>query len=261
MPGVEATSPAGFRRAVRLGPPGVASKEVEHGIISLQFGAHGVDLSATLTSADEFDQLVRRVEAWLDLDADPVAIDAHLGADPALTHLIAQIPGLRVPGTLDSFETAVRAIIGQQVSVAGARTVAGRIALAVGIAISIPDSDITHLFPGPAEILNAPEELFAMPVARRQTIRSLAEAVLNGVVDLTPSATNPQDAIEAALLSIKGIGPWTASYIAMRALRDHDVFLPTDLGVIRTLERHQGSIDPERWRPYRSYALHHLWLA
>jgi AraC family transcriptional regulator of adaptative response / DNA-3-methyladenine glycosylase II len=220
-----------------------------------------VKLSVTLTSRAYLDEVVQRVEAWLDLRANSATIDTHLAADPALQRLISQLPGLRVPGTADPFESAVRAIIGQQVSVAGARTVAGRIALAIGIPLSIPDPEITHLFPGPAEILKAPEELFAMPTARRQTIRQLAEAVLSGAVDLEPSPSNPVETITTALLSIKGIGPWTASYIAMRVLGDRDVFLPTDLGVIRTLGRQQSPIDPERWRPYRSYALHHLWLA
>jgi AraC family transcriptional regulator, regulatory protein of adaptative response / DNA-3-methyladenine glycosylase II len=220
-----------------------------------------VELAITVPSQDFVDQLIQRVTAWLDLTADVAEIDAHLGADPALGPLISRLPGLRVPGSIDPFETAVRAIIGQQVSVAGARTVAGRLAVAVGVPLNVADPEITHLFPGPAEILTAPDELFSMPTARRQTIRLLADAVMAGAVDLQPSSDNPSEAICAALLKLKGIGPWTASYIAMRALGDRDVFLPTDLGVIRTLERHPGSIDPDRWRPYRSYALHHLWLA
>jgi AraC family transcriptional regulator of adaptative response / DNA-3-methyladenine glycosylase II len=267
LPGVEVASPDGFRRAIRLGPTdssgaaNTADTATGHGIVDLRFGPSGIELSVTLNSASEFEETLRRVEVWLDLRADAVTIDAHLATDPNLATLIAQLPGLRVPGTMDPFETAVRAIIGQQVSVAGARTVAGRVALKVGVPLLIPDPEITHLFPGPAQILHAPEELFAMPDARRQTIRRLAEAVLSGAVNLEPSPTNPVNAITAALLSIKGIGPWTASYIAMRALGDRDVFLPTDLGVIRTLERQNGIVDPERWRPYRSYALHHLWLA
>jgi AraC family transcriptional regulator, regulatory protein of adaptative response / DNA-3-methyladenine glycosylase II len=214
-----------------------------------------------LTSPEHLEQIIQRVTAWLDLTADVTRIDAHLSADPAISPLISRHPGLRVPGTVDPFETAVRAIIGQQVSVAGARTVAGRLALAVGIPLEIDDPEITHLFPGPAEILTAPDALFAMPEARRQTIRLLADAVVTQAVDLHPRIDNPVDAICGALLTIKGIGPWTASYIAMRALGDRDVFLPTDLGVVRTLERHPGTIDPDRWRPFRSYALHHLWLA
>jgi AraC family transcriptional regulator, regulatory protein of adaptative response / DNA-3-methyladenine glycosylase II len=250
-------------------PHGETQPPSVQALVDLQFEPTGVTLKVRLAqetdqSAQHVKSVVHRVRAWLDLDAEIVTIDAHLRCDPALAPLVNSRPGLRVPGTVDPFETAVRAIIGQQVSVAGARTVAGRLALAVGPQLQIPDPEITCLFPGPTEILAAPDALFAMPEARRLTIRRLAEAVTQGVVDLEVRADNTVNDICSALLAIKGIGPWTASYIAMRALGDRDVFLPTDLGVIRSLQRHtsdhSGPIDSERWRPFRSYALHHLWL-
>jgi AraC family transcriptional regulator of adaptative response / DNA-3-methyladenine glycosylase II len=234
--------------------------------VDLRFGSAQVDLHITLSeesdrSASDITAIADRVRNWLDLNADVGTIDAHLRQDPTLAPRVNAHPGLRVPGTADPFETAIRAIIGQQVSVAGARTVAGRLALAVGPQLQIADPQITHLFPGPHEILAAPDDLFAMPTARRLTIRRCAEAVAHGAVDLEVRPDNPVEKICSALLAIKGIGPWTASYIAMRALGDRDVFLPTDLGVIRSAERSGGALDPESWRPFRSYALHHLWLS
>ena len=251
-----------------VAPSEKSLREVQ-ALVDLHFEPAGVILTVKLSQDSEqsprhLQSVVNRVRAWLDLDAEIATIDAHLRCDRALAPLVNSVPGLRVPGTVDPFETAVRAIIGQQVSVTGARTVAGRLALAVGPQLQIPDAEVTCLFPGPAEILAAPDARFAMPESRRLTIRRLAEAVAQGVVDLEVRTDNTVDDICSALLAIKGIGPWTASYIAMRALGDRDVFLPTDLGVIRSLERHspdqRGSIDPERWRPFRSYALHHLWL-
>lgn len=250
------SAPAGFRRAIRL----TQGSGPGHGLIDLSFTPLGVDLAVTLTEEKDLFEAVHKVEAWLDLTADSAQIDAFLAKDPALKSRVAAVPGLRVPGAADPFETAVRAIIGQQVSVAGARTVAGRLAVAIGQPFRIPDPEITHLFPEPADVLTAPDDLFAMPSARRETIRRLAEAVVTGVVDLEVRPSNPVSAITESLLNLKGIGPWTASYIAMRALGDRDVFLPTDLGVVRSLERMGHSPDPDRWSPYRSYALHHLWL-
>jgi AraC family transcriptional regulator of adaptative response / DNA-3-methyladenine glycosylase II len=256
LTGVEVATSQGFRRAIRLNQgttPG-------HGLIEVNFTPDRVDLTVTLTEADDLNEAVQTVGNWLDLSADSAHIDAVLRRDPALKSRVTAVPGLRVPGTADPFETAVRAIIGQQVSVAGARTVAGRLAVALGQPLKIPDPEITHLFPDPADVLTAPEDLFAMPAARRETIRRLAEAVATGALNLEVGPDNPAAAITESLLALKGIGPWTASYIAMRALGDRDVFLPTDLGVVRSLERLGHSPDPERWRPYRSYALHHLWL-
>lgn len=181
--------------------------------------------------------LARRV---LDLDADPVAIDGVLAADPALAPLVAASPGRRVPGTADPFELAVRAVLGQQVTVGSARKLAARLVEACG------------RFPDPAGLLGLPDEAFPMPAARREALRTLARA----------AAADPGWLAPDALLALPGIGPWTAGYIAMRALGDRDAWLPTDAGVRAGLCA--LGIDAQRsdrWRPYRAYAVLHLWDA
>ncbi len=194
----------------------------------------------------------------LGLDVDPGPADAGLGADPLLGAAVRARPGVRVPGTLDGFELAVRAVVGQQVSVAGARTVLGRLAAACGTA---PE------FPGPAAILAAPDAAFAMPGSRRRTLRALAAATASGELELDPPVRDPA-AAEAALLALPGVGPWTAAYVALRAWGDPDAFQPTDLGVLRGLRALGGPGEPreaaalaERWRPWRAHAQMHVWRA
>ncbi|HEX8104377.1 MAG TPA: AlkA N-terminal domain-containing protein [Solirubrobacteraceae bacterium] len=177
----------------------------------------------------------------LDLDADPVAIDAVLAADPVLAPSVAAAPGRRVPGAVDAFEPAVRAILGQQVTVASARKLAARLVQACGSA---------PRFPSPHELLGAPDAAFAMPAARREALRTLARA----------AADDPGWCEPGALLALPGIGPWTAGYVAMRVHRDRDAFLPTDAGVragLRALGIDARRSD--RWRPYRAHAMLHLW--
>lgn len=261
---LDAPTDRGVRRALRT--------RHGHGVIEVTFptapqmadrsaeGSVIIHCSVHLTEPEDLDEVVRAVRAWLDLDADPTQIDAHLGADPYLAARVRAQPGLRVPGSLDPFETACRAVIGQQVSVAGARTVAARLVSALGEPLHVADRQLTRLFPTPAAIRAAPDELFAMPQARRTTVRTLAAAVEEGGVDLTVRTDNPPETIRAALLNLKGIGPWTADYITMRALGERDVFLGTDLGVVRALAATESTpVDPSAWQPYRSYALHHLW--
>ncbi len=178
-------------------------------------------------------------------------------------------PGRRVPGTVDGFELAVRAVIGQQVSVAAARTVAGRLAGRAGRALAVARPPVTHTFPSPpalARLAESDPAAFAMPAGRRRARGELAGAVAGGRIAIDPGS-DPVE-LEAALGALPGIGAWTSSYIAMRALGDPDAFLPTDLGVRRGLGRlgEHGSHDPrhlttlaERWRPWRAYAVNHLW--
>jgi AraC family transcriptional regulator of adaptative response / DNA-3-methyladenine glycosylase II len=176
-------------------------------------------------------------------------------------------PGRRVPGAVDGFELAVRAVIGQQVSVAGGRTIAGRLVLLAGEALPTPIGGITHLFPTPAALLALAEHdpaAFPMPGSRRRALVALAEAVEAGSVTIDPG-TDPAE-LRAALVALPGIGSWTAEYIGLRALRDPDAFLPTDLG-LRRAARALGQRDDavhlaglaETWRPWRSYAMVHLW--
>ncbi len=194
----------------------------------------------------------------LGLDVDPAPADAALGADPLLGPAVRARPGVRVPGTLDGFELAVRAVVGQQVSVAGARTVLGRLARACG---TVP------AFPGPEAILAAPDAAFAMPASRRRTLRALAAATASGALELDPPVRD-RAAAEAALLALPGVGPWTVAYVALRAWRDPDAFQPTDLGVLRGLRALGGPGEPraaaalaERWRPWRAHAQMHVWRA
>lgn len=215
-------------------------------------------LLAALKLADLRDlaPAVNRIRRLYDLDADPVAVDAALGGDPVIGPLVATRPGLRVPGTVDPYETAVRAIIGQQVSVAAARTVAGRLVSYAGPTIEAVDG-LDRLFPTAEEVLTAPDEAFGMPASRRETLRRLSAAVVAGDVGLQLGTDRHE--LRGELLSVRGIGPWTADYVATRC-GDPDGWLPTDLGVVGALRRHglTGSA-AEAWRPWRAYAMHHLW--
>src|SRR6185437_15024615 len=209
--------------------------------------------AAQLTLADvrDLSPAVARARRLFDLDADPEAVDAVLAADPALAPLVAKAPGVRVPRAVDGFEIAVRAIVGQQISVAGARTVLGKL---------VHDAQ----FPTPQELLELPDDAFAMPAARRTTLRTLAQTIVDGELDL--DGGDDREATLARFMEIPGIGAWTAQYTAMRALGDPDAFLPTDLGVRRGAKAAGLPDDPkalaahaERWRPWRSYAVIRLW--
>jgi len=225
-----------------------------HGPARARLTPHPDYISASLTLADIRDlaPAVARCRQLLDLDADPSAVDAALAEDPALRRSVEQEPGVRVPGAVDGFEVAVRAIVGQQISVSGARTVLGKLCVATA-----PIG-----FPTPAEVADAPDSAFAMPAARRTTIRRLARAMADGEIVLDAGVDREEAA--AQLLSLPGIGPWTVAYVSMRALGDPDAFLPTDLGVRRgataagielaDLEQHA-----KRWTPWRSYATIRLW--
>ena len=200
--------------------------------------------------ASDDSPLARRLR---DDDADLIAVNEVLSADPVLAPLVAQAPWRRVPGHVDGFEIAVRAILGQQVSVAAARTNAGRLVARYGRQLASPSGSLTHTWPSPAALRDAE---IPGPRTRGAAIRALAAADL----DLSYGAD------PAVLLDIPGIGPWTASYVAMRAFGDRDAFMPTDLGVRRGLEKLGLPGDPrsaerhaERWRPFRSYAVQHLW--
>jgi AraC family transcriptional regulator of adaptative response / DNA-3-methyladenine glycosylase II len=251
--------------------PGVEHVDLSHDeplyarTLALPHGAGTVDVApagghghvvATFRLADWRDlaPAVGRVRRLLDLDADPVAVDAALGGDPLLAPLVGATPGLRVAGSVDPFETTVRAIVGQQVSVGGARTVVGRLAAELGEPLAVAHPHLTRVFPTPDAFAAADPAVFPMPAARAATIRRVAEAVASGDVGFDAD----RRVVTAQLLALAGIGPWTADYIAMRGLGDPDVFLAGDLGVRRALAA-LGPADPQRWRPWRAYAMHHLW--
>jgi AraC family transcriptional regulator, regulatory protein of adaptative response / DNA-3-methyladenine glycosylase II len=218
---------------------GVYTRALGSGTVSLRAVRGGIDASV---DGDD-------VRALLDLDADAPAISAWLSRDPLLAPLVAREPGRRVPGSTDPAEICFRAVLGQQISLAAAATHAGRIVAAAGEPLSAPHGTVTHAWPAPEAIAAVPDAVLAMPESRRRTIRALAAALSGG------AAVDPH-----SLLALPGIGPWTASYISMRALKDPDAFLPTDLGVRHALKR--LGVTPERaerWRPYRAYAVVHLW--
>lgn len=252
IPGVESWDGGAYRRSLDL-PGGVA-------VIELVARPDHVAARLELATWSDLGVAVQRIRRLLDLDSDPAAVDAALGADPALASLVDAVPGRRSPASVDPYETAIRAVVGQQVSVAGARTVAGRIVQAVGRRLAEPLGDVTHVFPAPDELAAAPDGAFSMPGARRDTIRRVAAAVADGHVELDVGS----DAAVAhrQLSALKGIGPWTADYVVMRGLGHPDTFLTNDLGVRHALDRlGLDAGQAARWAPWRSYSVHHLWAS
>jgi AraC family transcriptional regulator of adaptative response / DNA-3-methyladenine glycosylase II len=264
VPGVDEVLGGTYRRGMRL-PHG-------HGTVAIELRPGYAHTVLRLADLRDLSPAVARCRRLLDLDADPVAVDGVLAADPAMTDAVAKEPGIRVPGAVDGFEMAVRAIIGQQVSVPSARKTLARL---VQSTVEVPHADDHESesmvdgelpgFPSAEQIAQAPDGSFGMPVARRETLRRLARAVAEGALELDPSADRAET--QARLLAIVGIGPWTTQYVAMRALGDPDVMLPTDLGVRQGAAALGLSDDPTRlaahalrhWAPWRSYAAIRLW--
>ncbi|WP_210502564.1 AlkA N-terminal domain-containing protein [Nocardioides xinjiangensis] len=261
--GVEAAGPGWYARTLDLPhAPGTVRlhlSDLPAGQPADRYGGGTGAVTAEFRLGDLRDTAAasERVRRLLDADCDPVAVDGHLGADPALAHLVRATPGLRVPGQVDGDETAIRTVIGQQVSVAGARTVAGRLVAEHGRRVTTDVPGLTHLFPDAASLAAADPGRLPMPRARGRALVGLAAALADGTVLLDRGPD--RDDVRRALLALPGIGPWTADYVAMRALGHPDVFLPTDLAVRRVLAGLGGDADPDRWRPWRSYALMHLW--
>ncbi len=245
------------------GPLYTRTLRLAHGHGSVRLTPHSEHVSCEFELSDLRDlaSAVERCRRLLDLDADPVAIDDHLATDPALKPWVVKRPGLRVPGHVDGFEVAVRAVVGQQISVSGAATIVGRLTAAYGLQVST-DGPLTHVFPTPDALAGADPDALPMPRARGRALVAMAEAVADGRVVLDRSAD--RRSVREALLALPGIGPWTADYVALRALGDPDVFLNGDLGVRQGLQR--LGIHPadaiarsSAWRPWRSYALMHVW--
>ncbi len=266
VPGVEEVSADGaYHRVLRL-PHGL-------GTVALTSADKHVHAELRLADLRDLGSAVHRCRRLLDLDADPVAVDGALGADPVLAPLVAARPGMRLPGATDAAEIAIRAVIGQQVSVVAARTVLGRLVAAYGQPLDDDrpgsparpvGSGLASAFPTPDALRDADPSTLPMPANRARAVAAVAAALADGAVNLDPGA-DPADAAEA-LLRIPGIGPWTASYTVMRALSAPDEFPPTDLGLRRAAARLKLPAEPEalaeharRWRPWRSYAALHLW--
>jgi AraC family transcriptional regulator of adaptative response / DNA-3-methyladenine glycosylase II len=255
--GLEEGTPEGaYRRTLSL-PHGIA-------IVELAGGDGCVQCSLRLADVRDLGVAVARCRRLLDLDADAVAIAAVLAQDPLLAPLVAQRPGLRVPGCVDGTEIAVRAILGQQISVTAARTHAARIVLRHGEPLPVPDGSLTHVFPTAAALAEADDDVLAMPQRRRDTLRGVCAALRDGDVQLDAGADREQ--VRRDLLALPGIGPWTVEYIAMRALGDPDAYPASDLGVLHALralgveaDARESERRSQAWRPFRSYSLMHLW--
>jgi AraC family transcriptional regulator of adaptative response / DNA-3-methyladenine glycosylase II len=201
-----------------------------------------------------------------DLDADPDTVESHFADDPILSPLVRKRPGLRSPGHPDGVELLTRAVLGQQVSVKGARTLAARLAAAVGEPLAVPVEGVTHVFPSAEAIAGCTPSDFAMPAARARALINACQHLAAG--DIVIDAGSDREEIAMKLEALPGVGPWTASYVALRALGDPDVFLPTDIGVRNALRSLGVESTPkaaarlaDSWRPWRSYALHHLWAS
>jgi len=248
VPGVEAYEDGAFTRALRA-PSGPA-------LVRLAAGDRAVLCTVQLADNRDLVAVVARVRRLLDLDADPVAADAVLTTDPRLAALVRKRPGLRSPGTVDGFETAVGTVVGQQVSVAGARTVLGRIVAEHG---EPAVGGEWRLFPSPDVLAGTDPATLPVPRARGRCLVALAQATAEGRLELDPGAD--RDELRARLLELPGIGPWTADYLRMRAIADPDVLLSSDLVVRRAatdLDIDLADGAPQ-WAPWRSYATHHLW--
>ncbi|MYU26157.1 AlkA N-terminal domain-containing protein [Streptomyces sp. SID8352] len=256
VPGVEEWRDGAYRRTLRL-PYG-------HGIAALAPRPDHIACRLTLSDPRDLAVAISRCRRMLDLDADPAAVDGQLRADPLLAPLVDGAPGRRVPRTADEAEFAVRAVLGQQVSTAAARTHAARLVIAHGDAVDDPEGGLTHLFPTAEALAGVDPETLAMPRTRRTTLTTLVSRLADGSLAL--GAGSEWAGTRAALLALPGFGPWTADIIAMRALGDPDAFLPTDLGVRRAaaglgLPSTPAALTARAaaWRPWRAYAVQYLW--
>jgi len=251
VPGLETASESRFERAVRL-PHGTGQVAIE-----LDATGTGIRCTAKLENVADVATLVARVRRLFDLDADSVAIDEALRADATLAPLVAAVPGIRMPGSLDPQETLFRTLIGQQISVAAARTVLGRLVTELGT---------DGLFPTASALAERGREVLRGPASRINTVVGVAEALASA--ELVLDVSTPVDEFEANLTRLPGVGPWTAGYLAMRVLGNPDVLLTSDLvilqsatalglpGTAKALAAHG-----QRWAPWRSYAALHLWRA
>ncbi|WP_326565471.1 AlkA N-terminal domain-containing protein [Amycolatopsis rhabdoformis] len=256
VPGVEEWRDGAYRRTLRL-PHG-------HGLVSLAPTPDHIACRLSLTDLRDLSAAISRCRRLLDLDADPIAVDAQLSEDPVLARLVLKSPGRRVPHTTDPEEFALRAVLGQQVSTAAARTHAARLVTAHGTPVDDRDGGLTHLFPTPADLAALDPATLAMPQSRRNTLLQLITTLSSGDLDLSPGGDWAR--ARASLSALPGFGPWTVETIAMRALGDPDAFVPTDLGVKLAAAALELPTSPSAltrhavvWQPWRAYAVQYLW--
>jgi AraC family transcriptional regulator of adaptative response / DNA-3-methyladenine glycosylase II len=264
IPGVEVVEGGTYGRTIEMGG--------RAGVIEVSHLPRRESVVVTIhfPTVEALPSIVNRVRRLFDLGADIETIEHHLSVDKSLAPWVAQRPGLRAPGGWDGFELAVRAVLGQQISVAAARKLAGELVALHGKPLPksfLVQAGLTHTFPSAARLASAKEIGLRMPVARRNTLRAVAHAVADDPDLFRPSGTT-DDAI-ARLRAIAGVGEWTAQYIALRAIREVDAFPGSDVGLLRGAERVFGELATpkelvsraEAWRPWRAYAAQHLWAA
>lgn len=256
VPGLEEARDGRYTRSLCL-PRGDAT-------VTLQPAEGHVRARFALPDMRDLPTAMQRCRALLDLDADPQAVTDALTEDPLLGPLRRAVPGTRVPGTVDGPELAVRAVLGQQVSLAAAATAAARLVAEHGTPLARPAGAVTHAFPSAAALSEVDPRTLPMPGSRARALTGLTARLAAGELALDAGAD--RDEARRQLLAVPGVGPWTTEYVAMRALRDPDAFPATDLGIHHALERHgldgRAAAAERRshsWRPYRAYAVIHLW--
>lgn len=263
IPGVEVVRGDTYLRTLAV--------DGQHAIVAVRPGpSHSLMVTVRTTRLSTLPAIIARVRRVFDLSADPKAIAAHLSEDETLARLVSTRPGLRVPGSWDGFELAVRAVLGQQVTVKAAVRLAGALVEKCGTPLTLPGPGVeglTHVFPTATQLAELDPATLPMPRARSQALVSLAASVVAdpGIFDTGRSL----DDVVARLRALKGIGEWTAQYIAMRELREPDAFPAADIGLMRALAASDGTrptaqqlqARAERWRPWRAYAALHLWMA
>ena len=258
--GMETVEASVYRRSISL--------DGQQGWISVAMGdGDWLDVEVVFPDPAALPEIERRLRTMFDLDAQPRLINPQLATDPLMAQLVAARPGLRVPGTWDGLELAIRAVLGQQITVVAAIRLAGKLVVQYGQPLATPHAGITHVFPS-AEVLAAADlATLGMPKARGRTLSGVAQALLDD-----PRLFEPQASLKAGvarLVALPGIGDWTAQYIAMRQMREVDAFTSGDIGLINALAALEGGpVSPrqllaraEAWRPLRAYAAQHLWTS
>jgi AraC family transcriptional regulator of adaptative response / DNA-3-methyladenine glycosylase II len=258
VPGVERVDARGYARTVAI--------DRSHAVVCVRprEGEHALELRVRGAAPAALFPLASAARRTFDLAADPARIALAFQADPLLGPLAARRPGLRIPGAWDPFECAVRAVLGQQVSVAAGRTLAARLVARAGREIAGGGDGLTHLFPSPSALASANLDGLGLPGARRRALQALAAAVAGRALDLGA----PAEEVAARLEALPGFGAWTAQYVALRALGEPDAFPAADL-VLRRMAATGGTplttraleARAEAWRPWRGYAVLHLWRA
>jgi AraC family transcriptional regulator of adaptative response / DNA-3-methyladenine glycosylase II len=254
--GCEEVRDGAYRRTLAL-PNG-------HGIVALTPRRDHVACQLALDDLRDLPTAIARCRRLLDLDADPESVAAALADDPLLAGAVAAAPGRRIPGAVDGAELALRAVLGQQVSTAAARTLAARLVARHGAPVQDPAGGLTHVFPSPEALAGLDEAALAMPGPRRRAVTAVLRGLAEGEIEL--DAGSDLERARAQLAAVPGIGPWTVELVAMRALGDPDAFPATDMGVrkgasllgLPTTPAALGA-HSHRWRPWRSYAVQYLW--